>query len=48
MLVEVKGPRDHLSAGQRAWLRRLSRSGVAVQVCHVKETVAAEQASASD
>jgi hypothetical protein len=35
VFVEVKGPRDHLSHGQRAWIDRLRRAHAAVEVCHV-------------
>lgn len=35
--VEVKGPRDHLSDRQRAWLRVLSFGGVPTDLCRVEE-----------
>ena len=38
MLVEVKGPTDHLADHQLMWLRVLHRYGVTAIVGHVKET----------
>eukprot|EP00898_Chlorokybus_atmophyticus_P003204 jgi/Chlat1/3885/Chrsp26S00304 len=34
-LVEVKGPNDHLSDDQRAWIMQLQAAGVDVEVCKV-------------
>ncbi|CAM6105052.1 unnamed protein product [Calypogeia fissa] len=36
-LVEVKGPRDHLSEQQRAWIWILMNAGLTVEVCKVLE-----------
>ncbi|MCO5576160.1 hypothetical protein L7F22_029968 [Adiantum nelumboides] len=36
-LVEVKGPRDHLSDQQRAWISTLMEAGIDVEVCKVHE-----------
>ncbi|NWT65957.1 FAN1 nuclease, partial [Prunella himalayana] len=36
-LVEVKGPKDRLSAKQMLWLSELHQLGAAVEVCHVQD-----------
>ena len=42
-LSEVKGPRDHLSMQQRAWLNALSAAGIDVEVLKVVEPVAGKK-----
>ncbi|CCG83294.1 Putative uncharacterized protein [Taphrina deformans PYCC 5710] len=45
MFVEVKGPGDHLSETQIAWLEQMSLAGIRVEVCHVVEQVGTKDSS---
>lgn len=46
-LVEVKGPRDRLSAYQQVWLDQLLASGLDCEVCYVRELHASKVGGSS-